>query len=62
MFGASHKLVEDEIRRLEKRQAEIEAQLKVHNSTIRYSALQQHLTNLDRTLIALRQQQNRMTR
>ena len=64
MFGASSnsKTIEDEIHRLERRQAEIEVQLKKHNSSIRHGALQQHLSNLDRTLIALRQQQNRMTK
>jgi len=60
MFGAPNRSIEDEIRRLEKRQFEIEAQLKQHHSPLRHGALQQHLANLDKTLIALRQQQNRM--
>ncbi len=60
MFGAPHGKIEDEIRRLERRQSEIEAQLKMRQSPLRHGALQQHLANLDKTLIALRQQQNRM--
>ena len=60
MFGAPHGKIEDEINRLERRQAEIETQLKKQQSPLRHGALQQHLANLDKTLIALRQQQNRM--
>jgi len=61
MFGASsNHSIENEIRRLEKRHAEIETQLKLHTSPTRHGALQKHLANVDRTLIALRQQRNRM--
>jgi len=60
MSGAPARNIQDEIRRLEKRQAEIEAQLQMHKTPSRHNALLLHLANLDKTLIALRQQKNRM--
>lgn len=61
MSGALSQKIQEEIRRLEKRQAEIEAQLRMPQPPVQQTTLRQHLSSLDRTLIALRQQQNRMT-
>lgn len=53
--------VAEEIERLETRRAEVEAQIERDRSASRQGRLHQQLANVERTLIALRQQQQRLS-
>ncbi len=53
--------VAEEIKRLEARRAEVEAQIKRDRSASQQRQLHQHLANVERTLTALRQQKQRIS-
>ncbi len=59
MGSPEQQRIEDEIRRLETRRAEIERELKSQTSPNLQGTLHEHIVNVDRTLVSLRQQRAR---